>query len=275
MKLSPVVVLLAVLLTGSLVLNAVFVSRAESRGPGAAGADSARDIAAATEVSPVALVANGAGQSRPRVTGALTAYAAVGSSLAANSRLRDVGWNDAQVEAFLEGVRAAIRDEGYPLDESAKRAFTEMSRSVAVIDAKRREHEFEQPGRLDQYMKEICERMHLQRSDSGLAFAMMDGGKGIRPSPEDVVVVSMAATADDTTSPIPKLTAERMRVNVADLMPGLSEGVQLMTIGAKAMFVIPPALSYGERSWPEGAVRGAPVIVIMTLHEVISPPVDP
>ncbi|MBE2212889.1 MAG: FKBP-type peptidyl-prolyl cis-trans isomerase [Opitutaceae bacterium] len=206
---------------------------------------------------------------------ALQPYAAVGSSLAASSRLGEVGWNDEQIEAFLAGVRAGIRGPGYPLDDRAKALFASMSQRLKAIDAERRAKEFAQPGRVEAFMKEACTKFRLQRTDSGLGYGIMEGGAGIRPSPEDTVVFSMSATAEDTETEIPVLTREKMRARVGDLMPGLAEGLQMMTLGSKAMLVLPPALSFGEGSWPEGTVRGTPIFVIVGLHEIISPPVDP
>ena len=41
-----------------------------------------------------------------------------------------------------------------------------------------------------------------------------------------------------------------MKIVVQDLMPGLAEGVQLLQVGGKALFYVPPALAFPEDKWP-------------------------
>jgi len=235
--------------------------------------------AAAPEAAPEAAPgapppASAAAPATLKVPPALEPYAAVGSSLAASSRLGEVGWTDEQIEAFLVGVRAGIRGPGYPLDDRARALFASMSQHLKSIDAARRAREFADPERIDAFMRDTSAKYKLQRSESGLAYGIMEGGAGIRPSPEDTVVFSMSATADDAETGIASLTREKVRARVTDLMPGLAEGVQMMTLGSKAMLVLPPALTFGEGTWPEDTVKGAPIFVIVALHEIISPPVE-
>lgn len=210
-----------------------------------------------------------------RVRGVLAPYAAMGSSLAQSKRLHELGWNEAQLSAFIEGIRASYRGEDYPLDDTAKKLVAEMIERVAAIDAERKQREFARPEKLESYMKEICAKYHLRRSDTGLGFSVVEGAKGIRPSPDDRIVFTMAATADDVATRLPQLSFEKMRARVSDLMPGLAEGIQTMTIGGKAMFVLPPPLSFGEGPWPPGVVRGTPLVLFVTLIEVIPEAVEP
>ena len=204
----------------------------------------------------------------------LQPYAAIGSELARNSRLREAGLSQVQRDAFLAGVRAALDGTPYPFDESAARLFAEMSRRISTVEAELRARKYAEPGGIEAYMKATCEKLKLKRSDSGLAYGILGGGGTIRPGPDDTVVFSLSATSDDEETALPQLTQERLRARVTDLMPGLAEGVQMMTVDARAMLVVPPELSFGEGAWPDGIVRGTPVILIVTLHEIVSPPVD-
>lgn len=212
---------------------------------------------------------------RPDLPPDLQAYAAIGSEMARNSRLREAGLSQAQREAFVAGVRASLEGAPYPYDESAARLFAELGKRVGAIEVEIRARQYAEPGAIEAYMKAACEKFRLQRADSGLAYAIVGGTGSLRPSPEDTVVFSMAATADDQESPIPQLTRERMRARVSDLMPGLAEAVQMMILDSRAMLILPPPLSFGAGSWPEGVARGSPVLLIVTLHEIISPSMEP
>jgi len=207
------------------------------------------------------------------------AFAAIGSSFAQSSHLPELGWDEAQIAAFIEGVRAAFRGKGYPFDDTARLVSAEMGRRVQQIVAREKQQTsdtFAQPGRLEQYMKETRKRLGLQQSDSGLGYRIEPGRGGIRPRPGDTIVITSIATAADGTTKLPQLTTpERVRVKMADLLPGFMEGLQMMTIDSHAIFVLPPTLSFGEGEWPQGVDRGTPLVFWVTLHEVISAPVSP
>lgn len=122
----------------------------------------------------------------------------------------------------------------------------------------------------DQYMREISLKFGLQRSDSGLAFSVQPGRAGMRAGPKDSAIISVIAFAADAKTQLPQLTLQRARIDLSATLPGFAEGLQMMTIDSRAVFVFPPALSFGERAWPEGVERGAPLIFQVTLHEVIN-----
>jgi FKBP-type peptidyl-prolyl cis-trans isomerase len=57
-------------------------------------------------------------------------------------------------------------------------------------------------------------------------------------------------------------------VKVSDLLPGLAEGVQMMTSDSKGFFLVPPSLSFGTAHWPDGVAKNSPLIYRVTLHEI-------
>lgn len=206
----------------------------------------------------------------PAVT--LQAITAVGSMIAQSSQLTELNWDDTQIEAFVEGVRAAFHGKPYPMDEAARQASGEMIRQFQEIQKRKSRQmaeSFAQPGRMAQYMKDMRKRYSLQISDSGLAYNIQPGRAGVRPRPGDTVVVSCIATAADTTTKLPQLSNDHVRVKMANLLPGFMEGLQMMSVESQAKFILPPELSFGEGEWPEGVDRGTPILFLVTLHEVI------
>ena len=203
----------------------------------------------------------------------LSAFAVVGSALVQSGHLAEFGWSEAQISAFLEGARDAFNGKTQPVDVAAERLHAEIGRQLAEIQAREKRkvaEAFALPGRLEQYMKETRKRYGLQQTDSGLAYSIQGGRPGIRPGPDDTVVISCIATAADGATRLPQLSSGRVSVKMAGLVPGFVEGLQMMNVDSQAMFVIPPALSFGAGVWPEGVDRGTPLIFFITLHEVIS-----
>lgn len=204
----------------------------------------------------------------------LTAFAALGSSFAQTNKLGELGWTEEQKAAFLEGVNAALHGKAYAMDEAARLVSNEMARRVHELEARRKQQateEFAKPGRLAQYMKEMRKRHGLQVSDSGLAYSIEAGRAGPRPRPGDTVVVTCVATAADGTTNLPQLSNDHVRVKMENLLPGFMEGLQMMMVGSRGRFLLPPALSFGDNEWPPGVDRGTPLLFLVTLHEIVTP----
>ncbi len=203
----------------------------------------------------------------------LSAYSAFGSSLAQTGHFAQLGWSEAQFNAFLDGIRAAFQGKGYPMDDSSRQLTLEMSRRIGEIAARERQQAAGAPdakGQLEQYFREMQKRLGLQVSDSGLGYNVQPGRNGIRPRPGDIIVFTCNATAADGTTKLPQLSSENIRVKMDGMLPGLMEGLQMMTVGSHAIFVVPPALSFGQGPWPEGVERGSPLVYWITLNDVIA-----
>jgi FKBP-type peptidyl-prolyl cis-trans isomerase len=199
----------------------------------------------------------------------LEAFSAVGSDMALANHLNEMGWTDAQVAAFIDGIRAAFRGRPYPPNDAARQITERIHQQIAEIESREREQQFAKPGHLEDYLKEICKRLKLAQSDSGLCYEIDAGTTGSRPGPDDTVVVNCAAYAADVATPLPQLSSKNARIKVSDMLPGFVEGVQMMTVGSQAIFVLPPALSFGSGKWPPGVDRGTPLVFRVALVNVI------
>lgn len=189
-------------------------------------------------------------------------YAALGSYMAENNRIADLGWSAAQFAAFQEGFRASYEGRGLPLDEDAKRLRDAISKKVQGMLAT------EQPSPIDDYFRQLREKEGVKQTPSGLHYRITEVGSGPKPTAKDTVVISFAARLPDGTA-LPKLSRARVRLAVRDLLPGLAEGVQLLSVGGKALVYVPPSLSFSPDSWPEEVPRGAPVAFFLELHEIV------
>jgi FKBP-type peptidyl-prolyl cis-trans isomerase len=206
----------------------------------------------------------------------LAAYAAFGSTVGLGGHFGDVGWTREQFDSFAEGMRSAFRGKPFEVTDPARMLADEMGRRIATLEsAVQPAPEPFDPGKLVAYMKDATKRYHLQLSDSGLGYNVSVGSNGIRPRPGDTVVISCGAMAADGTTRLPQLSSDRIRSKLAQMFPGFREGLQMMTVGSHAVFVLPPALTFGHGKWPEGVQEGSPLVFEVTLFDVVSPPPAP
>ncbi|HYP17125.1 MAG TPA: hypothetical protein VEQ65_07925, partial [Opitutus sp.] len=199
-----------------------------------------RLIARAALTFTLALTARGAAEDAA-LPDELVPYAAVGTALAQNIRLRELNWSDAQLDAFLAGIRAARAGRQYTIDGTARQLLAEVQRLASTRSSDGGGTHFD---RLRHFLESARQDYLLQQSDSGLLYRVK-GGLGPRPRPQDRVVLRISASGPDG-NPLPVLSSNETKAEVADLLPGLAEGVQLMALGGEAFFVLSPHHSFGK-----------------------------
>ena len=194
----------------------------------------------------------------------LNAYVALGSYMAENNRVPDLGWSEAQFTAFIDGFRASFEGRGLPLDDEARRLRDEISQRVQAMVSSG------QSNPIEDYFRTLREKEGVSRTPSGLHYRLTETGTGPKPRLTDSVVLSFTARLPDGQTLTP-LTRVRSKIVVQDLLPGLAEGVQLLQVGGKALVYVPPALAFANDNWPPNLPRNTPLIFFLELHEIVSP----
>ncbi len=110
----------------------------------------------------------------------------------------------------------------------------------------------------ENFLAENAGREGITITDSGLQYMVLEQGPegGATPVSTDLVVVHYVGTLKDGVefdSSRARGAASAFRLNA--VIPGWTEGVQLMSEGDRYRFFVPPALAYGER----GGRPGGPV----------------
>ena len=98
----------------------------------------------------------------------------------------------------------------------------------------------------DKFMLENHSKEGVQVTDSGLQYKVLEMGDGAKPSATDKVKVHYRGTllnGEEFDSSYAR--GEPISFQLNQVIPGWTEGVQLMPVGSKFMFYIPPDLAYG------------------------------
>lgn len=90
---------------------------------------------------------------------------------------------------------------------------------------------------------------------SGLQYQVVTEGNGPRPAATDEVEVHYVGTLlDGTTFDSSRARGESIAFSLNRVIPGWTEGVQLMPVGSTYRFWIPANLAYGEQGTPGGPI---------------------
>jgi FKBP-type peptidyl-prolyl cis-trans isomerase len=103
----------------------------------------------------------------------------------------------------------------------------------------------------EKYLADNKAKKGVKTTASGLQYEALTEGKGERPKATDTVQVHYSGKLiDGTEFDSSYKRGEPVSFPLNGVIPGWTEGVQLMTVGSKYHFTIPPALAYGENAPP-------------------------
>ncbi|MFI4859695.1 MAG: FKBP-type peptidyl-prolyl cis-trans isomerase [Phycisphaerales bacterium JB063] len=109
------------------------------------------------------------------------------------------------------------------------------------------------------YRAEIAAQDGWTQTESGLLYRVVEQGEGESPDANDVVTCHYEGTLiDGTVFDSSYERGQPAEFSLNRVIGGWTEGVQLMNVGSKYEFVIPPDLAYGERGYPDPRGGGIP-----------------
>ncbi|MCX6273211.1 MAG: FKBP-type peptidyl-prolyl cis-trans isomerase [Bacteroidetes bacterium] len=97
------------------------------------------------------------------------------------------------------------------------------------------------------FMAENKKKEGVIQLPAGLQFRILKDGVGPTPRETDTVTVYYKGTLIDGTVFDATTPGEPVSFPLGNLIKGWTEGIQLMKVGSKYEFVIPPDLGYGDR----------------------------
>ena len=157
--------------------------------------------------------------------------------------------DDVDVDAVVAAIRDVFggNEPRMTLDEmqQAQAAFQQKAQAkIAALSS-------ENQAKGEAFLAANAKKDGVVTADSGLQYEVVREGKGKQPTTENTVKVHYAGSLIDGT----EFDSSYKRGAPADfpvtgVIPGFSEGLQLMKEGAKYRFVIPAAQAYGEQAPP-------------------------
>ncbi len=186
----------------------------------------------------------------------------IGNSLK-NAKIKEINY-----KAFLNGLTDAIEEKEFKMKEEEikpyiQKFFTELKEKGLTENL--------EEGRA--FLEENKTKEGVIVTESGLQYEIIEEGTGKSPSATDVVKCHYHGTLIDGTvfdSSVEKGKPAEFGLN--QVIPGWTEGLQLMKEGAKYKFYIPTELAYGQRVRPGGVLEGNMALIFeVELIEVKAP----
>ena len=159
--------------------------------------------------------------------------------------------DEVDLNSLFQGLQAAIKGEKTLLDDSELVAIRQelgpKAQALGAAQAKEEAEKNQKEG--DEFLAKNKTRNGVKVTESGLQYEVVKQGTGAHPKPTDTVKVDYTGTRIDGTkfdSSIDR--GQPLTLPLNGVIPGWTEGLQLMQPGAEYKFYIPAKLAYGPRA---------------------------
>ena len=166
--------------------------------------------------------------------------------LAMGSQLKAMGVKELDVTSFSDAVKAAFNGEETAITpEEAQKIINEYLTELQEKATKMAREAGEK------FLNENKGKENVQVTSSGLQYIVEKEGEGAQPSAEDEVTVHYTGKLlDGTVFDSSVNRGEPATFPLNRVIPGWTEGLQLMKEGGKTVFFIPSDLAYGAQGVP-------------------------
>jgi len=185
--------------------------------------------------------------------------------MALGQQLRAMGVTDINKEDFDEAVHAAFDGKETKLSlEDANKIIQEYLKELTEKKAA----EIKAVGQ--KFLEENKKNANVKETASGLQYVVEKEGTGAQPSATDEVTVHYTGKLlDGTVFDSSVNRGEPATFPLNRVIPGWTEGVQLMKEGAKYTFFIPSDLAYGPQGVPNAIPPHSTLIFDVELIKVV------
>ena len=153
-------------------------------------------------------------------------------------------------EALLKrGFEDALAGNAKLDDEKIREVLTALDQSIRTKQQEKAKVEAEKSkAEGEKFLAENAKKEGVTVTESGLQYEVITQGEGEKPVATDVVKVHYKGTLLDGTEFDSSYSRnEPTTFPLNRVIPGWTEGLQLMPVGSKYKFTIPSELAYGER----------------------------
>lgn len=152
------------------------------------------------------------------------------------------------MDVFFAGLRNSIA--GQQLFDETQINTLIQSYFAKMMEGQNAEFEVKEAD----FLAENAKRPEVQQTSSGLQYEIISEGRGDKPVPGNTVKVlytgtNMNGDVFDSTE-----GREPAEFPLEGVIPGWTEGLQLMSVGSKFKFYIPSELAYGPQGIPQAGI---------------------
>ena len=175
---------------------------------------------------------------------------ALGADVANSLQSRN-GVDELDYAAFVRDMREVFEGDEIMLDDTQRR---DKIRTYLQNLAQQRNQENLEAGQ--EFLEKNRDKEGVQVTESGLQYKVIEEGTGVSPDANDTVRVHyVGQTIDGEVFDSSKEKGEPIEFPVNRVIPGWTEGLQLMKEGAKYELFIPAELAYGSRAPRGGSIE--------------------
>ena len=155
---------------------------------------------------------------------------------------------DIELDALVEAIRATYTGGELAMTPDEAKTFREayIEKRRVAAQAERETLAAANAAEGDKFLLENRNQEGVVVTDSGLQYKVVQMGEGAKPAATDRVTVHYRGTllnGEEFDSSYSRNQPATFQLD--QVIPGWTEGVQLMPVGSKFMFYIPPDLGYG------------------------------
>lgn len=170
------------------------------------------------------------------------------ASLFYQTQLFHPALEEINVAKVVEGVIAFSENQTMPAKESIEAYSALMEEFQKVVEAENLEKAKIQGEAGYTFLKENAKREEVSVTPSGLQYEVIEAGEGDKPTADNEVTVHYEGTTiDGKIFDSSYARGEQISFGLGQVIRGWTEGLQLMSPGAKYKFYIPQELAYGDR----------------------------
>lgn len=183
------------------------------------------------------------------------------------------GMTDLDLELMMQGMRNALNDIESPLSSAQMQTLLSRYQMEAQqrVQQQRQQQGQENQQIGEEFLAENSQSDSVSVTESGLQYQVIEPGSGASPSAEDSVRVHYEGSLiDGTVFDSSMQRGQPVTFQLSGVIPGWTEGVQLMQEGARYRFWIPGELAYGQNPPPNSPIGPNETLIFeVELLEVI------